>query len=594
MPQQNPTDIPNVQFFILGCNGQVFENKEKLPLEAVQEMEQFKTCPKLMRFAFSPQMNTIYVQDGREWKELLLNGHEEAWMFLNDILRYIQATFRNQPKLEYGEPPGTAEIRKLHQFEDAWLKLKEYIKKDMEAEIKDIPVVEYMPIEEDKTIITFNPSGGTKADVTTQEPTLFVNRKIDEFGQPNYEFLNKELLNQYLLHFKDLHTEEYGKNQNDYELYFAMHKDKETKVFKTSKEQANKLFDEKTLRTEPSLQNYDGPIILFYYFPKWNRMEFIGGDEATYRKYSTTNQMIDDIKRKLSKLKKIKESDIIVSYDDVSATPYHTTLSKHACLWDFVSDVLLDEGRTPRDINMVEMPLDEDKLAKLVNSPSEAGTSQNNLPPDITYPCIFVESRNKNMGIKYREILKEYIKFNKEILQNTLLSYSFKDFTDKEIPAFTEELNKPENQEVVKEIIRDLLDVNCDPRTILDFFAPRSNLVQRAAYWEIIDDLASEYDIKKTMRRIKNLKASVKQASLDIGINDWQKYGLQEKLNQAQHVNNKQTAPAGRSGLTPSFNLKEKRKVNPVLSTEGLLSKQHDKDLGFMKTTEQLLDESRI
>jgi hypothetical protein len=76
---------------------------------------------------------------------------------------------------------------------------------------------------------------------------------------------------------------------------------------------------------------------------------------------------------------------------------------------------------------------------------------------------------------------------------------------------------------------------------------------------------------------------------LDIGINDWQKYGLQEQLNQTQHVNDKQKS---HQAVKP-FNLRRQKQL-PNTSTEELLAKHHDKYLNYMKSTEQLLDESRI
>jgi hypothetical protein len=79
---------------------------------------------------------------------------------------------------------------------------------------------------------------------------------------------------------------------------------------------------------------------------------------------------------------------------------------------------------------------------------------------------------------------------------------------------------------------------------------------------------------------------------LGIGINDWWYIGSQEALNQSAHQNDQPS--------TKPFNLKERKSRKPKpedgkpKSYEEMLGSKHDAEMPAQKTTEQLLEESRI
>ena len=123
-------------------------------------------------------------------------------------------------------------------------------------------------------------------------------------------------------------------------------------------------------------------------------------------------------------------------------------------------------------------------------------------------------------------------------------------------------------------------------RSVLDFFSDRGNAIRRARLMEMLEPVFTSHRQDVEARR----QSIEKTAALDIGINDWQKYGLQEQLNSGQQVND----PTKPKPQTPPFNLKQRKQRTSPATMGALLVRDHDKNLNYMKPTEQLLGESRI
>ena len=165
---------------------------------------------------------------------------------------------------------------------------------------------------------------------------------------------------------------------------------------------------------------------------------------------------------------------------------------------------------------------------------------------------------------------------------------------NEEVPEY---LDDQKERGKVSDFMLYMLETGMSNKEILDFFSRRDNAVRRAAYMDVLKDAYGKYSAERKQRRSGTEKLAAKTATVDIGINDWYHFGLQESLNQAQHTNNKQEEPASvQPGQRPyNFRSKKKQPQPPQgpRSVEGLLGNKHDQELGYMKTTEQLLRESQ-
>lgn len=604
MPPENPqTDNPNheIEHFIVGNDGQSFFNKENLPLDTLISSDQFKDYDTLLRYAYDSTDNTLYIQDGKDWYTKISDGGDAGWTMLNHAIRHIRHIHGTQPNLRYGEPPNTAIERRLSQFEDAWKEIVAYANREFDGDPVDIPVVEYVPEAPNSSKVRFSPTGGNMGKVAVNGPALFVNRaNIGAFGQPDYEKLNHWLTHEYLRHYSEIAPDQFKEHiAGKDELYFAIWKGQETKIYKANERQANRIIDEEALRSEPSLAGYKGPLIIFSFCPKHAQITLHNSLHKNLEKFEQTNHMFQDLKRKIAKAKGVREGQIVVSHDTVASGPYTTKLSKQTVLWDFIQDVLAPKIGLEQiqDIAIIESPLTTDGSIKsfLVRSVED----EQQIPAErelrirhglkMSYPYIAVESRIKSVGMKYHEILREYAKVYPQLQNIHLIQHAFDESPDSKPRHVT-----ADESQMIHLSMRYMLEMGLDNKAVLDFFAPRTDLRQRAIYAKTLDEENEKFSEQKTKRHMINSipKDLRKLASIDLGINDWYWITLQEGINDAQHVNNQQSpSPGGQ------FNLKEKK--NPMIlqgpkTTEGLLNKKHDAELGYMKSTEQLLRESQI
>jgi len=582
------------EFYIASADGKVFENNQKLPLEALP-VEQVGQAM-VLRFAFDPRSSSIYIQDAKDWHGDIASGEDKAWDILNVALRFIRQKHGVQPKMRYGEAPGTFQIRKASQYTTAWEEITSYIRKEFNAPAKDIPVVEYVPNDVTADMVVFKPQGGTAGDVEIKGPAFFINLSMNDFGSLDYDKVNEAIAKRYLAHVGIIHPTEWDSHLKGTDhLYFAIW-DGETKVFKTSHEQRSRMLDEDSLRMEPSLRGYKGPILLFSFDSKSKRLTLHNAYRNTIEKSNFLKQVLGDIMRKMAKVKSISESSIILAQDDMSTKPFVTKMSRQGFLWDFIRDVLAPEAQMqPYDLSIVEAPLTKDgeMKAKLVLTPED----ERSIPAavalrakhkiDVKYPYIAVDSRIKSNGMKYHELLKEYASLFQSLQQLPLIHHNF---TEDGAPfdEYKTQSMKTENKE--QQAMAYMLETGMERKAVLDFFSPRENIEHRAYHMKMLDKMFDIYKQNKAKRRVQSAGIN-KTASLDLGINDWYFYTLQEGLNETQHTNDKVPVDPTK----PINTLKREPQVSQSQnSTEGLLNKKHDRELNYMKTTEQLLRESRI
>ena len=555
---------------------EVLPNDHDLNLQTLIEQNQ---SPTVLRLAFDRQENALYVQDGVEWYQAVSEGDESSWTVLNAGLRYLRKTFGSQPALRFGEPPGTQIQKKLSEF-PAWFQIRSFVANELKTEPKDIAVVEYVPYDQSRKAAFYDPLGAVD-DVVLGAPGFFINRNMGPYGQPDYDKVNKLLVEQYLKHTADIHPEEFKKYLGvEHQMFFAVIEEGKTKLFKATHQQAQRLTDEDSIQKQPQFRDKQGPIVVFYFLPESKRIVLLNWTRRKLHGFESTSRMLDDIKRIISKNTRCSENEIIVSHNDMVSIPFVSKTSNYPFV-DYYLNVVMGEHK---ELAIVECPLTKsgEPLAKLIiNEEEEQIVNEErrlriNHGVVLPYPFIAVESRVQNEGIKSRAIIEEYTKLSPEVFDADNTGLFSEDDT----------VNKTG---YINQFAMFMLEMGESPRSIIDFFAPRENPARRYAYMELLTPIFKAHEKEVDQRREEPI---AKTASLDIGINDWQKYGLQEQLNTGQHTNNKQDYNS--QGVVP-YNLKQKKQqVTTRVTMEGLLKRDHDTDMNWMKSIEQLLDENRI
>jgi hypothetical protein len=123
-----------------------------------------------------------------------------------------------------------------------------------------------------------------------------------------------------------------------------------------------------------------------------------------------------------------------------------------------------------------------------------------------------------------------------------------------------------------------LMDMGFSRSDVIDFLSPRDKLSQRMG-------------ARNRVRRLSREMLGAKMASIGpaIDMNAWRHVGLQETLNRAQHSQDHAVA----APLNKDDDKNAGKHDHTSKSYEELLEKDRDKNLSCMKTTEQLLRESR-
>ena len=672
---QVPPDKRKAQFFFVGPDNEIYKNRENYPAETLASLSRFRGNPDWVpfRFAFDSVSKKVYVQDD-SWKGLINDHDESAWALLNAVSEFVREGFELDEELGlgYGEPPDTAQLRKLSQYGIAWRYISQYISSEFETNAIDVPVVEYSPAEPEGVAVpagakparekpvTFSKDGTQQGEVSVKGPVLLVNLKLARLpklkGEPfggddlDYGRINQSLIMEYLTNLTSISPVQNGPDtpidhgarwrkhmeEGGYELYFAIWGEDGPQVYKTNKEQKQRIQDERARQGEATTQGYEGPILFFAYIPVRNQIILQNrhpGDMSPMEK-----KMLVAIKEVMAANKGAKEEDLSIGFDNSDKSPFVTTISRYTMLWDYITEVLAPYVKfEPQDIPVIEMPISQNGGTIAAYSSNEKeeedrvpGSEQFRLTRgiNIPYPFILVDPRIRNLGEKYYAMLHEYVHHSQALRNSPLIHYSYKgsmnDAKDQEerTRRFVEYINNPNESEAHLNQMVYMLHMGIPANQVIDMFMPASAvksdpkqfIIARAEYRKLLDkaieiyerdmeELGKQRSKRKSPKDVgkppKDVEAQAsgrqtKQAALDISVNDWWYVGLQENINRSRHTNTKQDPQLSGQGTKP-YNLREKRgKPAQVLSMEGMLSRKHDAELSSEKHTEQLLRESVI
>lgn len=633
-------EATKVQYLIAAEDGKVYLNKLNLPLESLKKMQRFQSIGALLRFAFDPRNKTFYIQDPG-WLKLYQEGDRGVAALVNRAAQYLQEMYGVRTlNQQWGEPPNSAILRKLSDYGVAWRQVMNFMQKEFKTDPVDVPVIEYIPEKnnQENDDITFSPDGADIGGVSTKEPCLVLNRNayMSE-GQPDYGVINQDLTNAYFQLLEQITdtaaspeqkarirsewTNDLLHKKGGYDVYFAVWTDKGTQILKTNDAQRNRVVNEATLRAEPGMKGYPKgyPLIIFSSVPGTPQLIFQNHHPQDLLQYPVYKQMLDDIKRIMSKDKSVAEDKLVLGYDSSSASPFITKMSNYKVLWDYITNFLAPRYKfEPQDIPVVEAPLSKDGMMKAVflTSPTDEKTKaplelEHRVSNGIVvpYPFIAVENRLPNLGMKYHALLHEYQHFVQQIQGIPFIGYSFQggmnvgDLQERQ-KRFIEYINNPLEQDAhLKQMIY-MLEMGMTPGHIMDFFGANDSILAKANYGRLLEKAEKIYDDERQKARSvvhppnptqrTAGTSGTSESTLDLGINDWWYFGNLEALVSGVHQNDKQNPDVVPKVQKP-YNLKDKKKApEGPRATEGLLTPQHDDDLKYMKSVEQLLRENRI
>jgi len=640
-----------VQYYFVGPDNEIYQNRENYPPETLAGFSAFKGVGWIpFRFAYDSRSGEMFVQDDN-WRDLIEESDEGAWALFNGALAFVGEEFGvNQVGRRYGEPPDTAELRKLSQYGVAWKYISKYVASEFGVPAKDIPVVEFVPevkeaqegeeqppVTDEGVPVAFSQDGTKKGDVSVSGPVLLVDRTS---SKGDYGIVNQGLIASYLQNLDPITSSAIdpfsklglmarwveGLLPGGFEQYYAIWGEDGTQVYRMNEEQKNRLFDEDAVRNDPSLKGYDGPILLLSYIPVRNQVVFqnFRPDDAV----GMEKQMLEDVKKVIASNKQVPIEDLSVGFDDTKGVPLPVSIKKFTVVWDYITDVLAPRaGFEPKDITVIEMPLSQGggTKAAFVRGEKEEeslvpGAKDYRLSYGITipYPFILLESRIRNLGEKYYALLHEYTHFSQELRKLPMFNYSFEGGvgsardSKERLRRFVEYINNPNESEAHLNQMVYMLHMGIPPAQVIDMFMPVSQVrldpnfvIHRAEYRKLLDKAMEIF--RKDMGGHKGIgeagpptKAPVpmdKEAALDLSINNWWFQGSQENANRSRHLNTRQEDPPSVPGTRPGtapYNMRRKKNPALALTVEGLLSKSHDEELSCEKTTEQLLRESYI
>jgi hypothetical protein len=649
MPTSPTANRSPIQFFVVGPDDLVYENRDNLSTETISKFKRFESFKDRswtpLRFAFDPNKNAIYIQDPI-WFSLLESKDEYAGNIVNRALEFIYEKFPDAEGSAHwtsGEPPDTAIQHSLSQYGLAWQDISKYVASEFQAGAPDLPVVEYTLGQNEQPPaqqVTFNPNGATKGDVSVSGPCFLVlkNERMD------YGIINTLLTRLYLTNLpiivKNVDKSQHmglvtnyfldNVNRGGYERYFAFWTRNGTAIRRVHPMQSfadpsekwspqNRLTNESEIRNYRDLAGYSGPIVMFAYLPVKNQVIFQNYHPEDMAHYELLSKMKEDIVSVVSSVKKVPPEKLTLSHDDSEVSPYITMISNVAPVWTMIKDILAPQaGIEPHDIQVVFMPISQNgsTVAAFVQNAQEEDVktpeSKNfrvSHGISVDYPFIAVDPRNP-LGTQQYALIHEYKHFEQK-LANVLPKkpYSFEGSVDDARDAdekerrFIEYINTPSERGAHIQQMVFMLYMNMSEKAVLDAFAPNTMPLARAQYRKLFDEAKRIFDQqiaeKRHFRRQQPQppqQPTQRTAAISYpGGNDFWFIGSLEDQMEGLHQNNipSDEAPVNETG-TYNLRRQKQRKALVPKTMEEMLSDKHDPELGYMKTTEQLLRESQI
>lgn len=586
--------MQEITYWYSDPGGNIRENQDILPLSELENRHRDRA---IFRFAYDQRRQRIYIQDAT-FREAMAAGDQGAWQFVNNALRFLGSKFGAKfLDRAYGDPPGSKK-RVLSDYAPAWRYLSEFLREEMGTVPTNLVVCEYVDEGHNEHLVSIEPPGRLCEGQRLKEPCIRLNRYAHKNksvgpgdGDVDFLLLNELLTSYYLRNIEriadvtmddtDLSSmEDVLVRHNDpmgYDLMFAHPEGQDVRIFKANDNE----MDEEEIR-ENGLEHVEH-VVLFSYEPNTKQIFFHNYTPMDMAKDDKLAKMLSEIKKLVSRSSKVPENEITYAFDPSLASPFISRLSRYRIPWLLGQE---EYGDRLKDLPVVEAPLAvEDGLAALVRSASE----ENQKAPrsrryrvrhgmDVPYPFLLVDNRTQNLGLKYRGMLEAAVGEQQgQEPTPTLVQWAKAD------RDFLMLVRQPDRAAKAKASMRFMLRMGMPRRHVLDFFAPRYALLKRAEYSKLLKQAWKEA-VTQNMEKTAAIGPSY-------DVNSWWHIGLQEELNRSSH-----TGEQDQKKAVEPFNLRstKKRPAPKKKPYEALLDPQRDDELGYLKTTEQLLRESRI
>jgi hypothetical protein len=554
------------------ANGAIKENPENLPKTVLAKLSGARS---ILRVAYDNSEGKLYVQDASS-SRLLDSGDDSAWTEMNRALDYIDKTFDARfLKQEAGDPPGLTIKRTASSYRKGWGIVSRAMYEDLGVAPADLQVEEHShegePVKISGGKITVNKIAfiGADGDVDYQK----MNNAIADAYLHNVHDIMKAALDGDRLKDFEARWKNYLDDTSD-DTFFAIAHDGKTRILRASAGQGDHPHDEKSIRASDGMRGYDGPLVMFSFDP--DRKQLVFHNKTLREMYDSAplSRLAEDVRKRMAKRAGVRSDDLVMSFDPALGLPFFTSIDRYRPVWDYIQSVVAPVAKVqPECLPVVELPVKLAGGAAFVTSPADedrkapgARQYRGERTIEAQYPFIVLDNRVRSRGNKYRALLDAYAEFIREGLKRPYSNTWLED----------------EAKEAQTKAVAHMLRLGMDKRQIVDFLAPRRNLRARAEFRMLVADAWRSL-------KTKTAAAAASKTAAIGGINDWWHIGSQEELNQARHTEDPSTPR--------TFNLKNrkiKRKPTEPKPIEEMLHDKHDHELGYQKTTEQLLRESRV
>lgn len=547
-------------YFYIGPDGIVKPNDRLYPVDLLRSITGDQDGL-FFRFAFEPEAKRLFVQDN-SFRDKLRSGDNKAWEFYNHALDYLnkkaQARFLDQ---KWGDPQDSGLTKSLSHYPFLWKNLHEIFSEEYNLNPIDMKVYEYVSLPDKDERISLLKEGSTIGEDPINEPMIGLNRNHSSFkknGDVSFELINKALLIFYLSKMPEILTAighpdiaEKVKNAPKPQIMFAIKHNDKTRIF-NAKDEA----DEENIRT--AIKDYDGPVVIFDMDHGCKKVCFKNRMTSDFSK-PPMDGIYKDILSSCGKQLKVPKEDLFVSFDHGLGRPFISKLSRFKVAWD----LLREANPQMKDIPVFIVPFrTENKVVRSSDDEDEkCKRFRATRGVNIEYPFLLI-SGGGTKGKQLRTVVDSCLEFCYGKSDNQFTTEDeFLGFVDKSKPN-------------IKKDMKHLIDMGYSKKEILDFFAKDFDLFRRAQFRQIYDEVSG-----KSKKRFS-------VASMGLGLQINENYiQIQDTINQAEHSNDKKKkndeAPPSRKHISPR-------------SYEQLLQMKHDREMSAMKTTEQLLHESRI
>lgn len=574
----------DIKYFYADPAGTVHENPQVWPLAVLANR-----YPKgiVLRFAYDRELDKIYIQD-QNIRRLMGSGDRDVWHYVNEAAKFVKREFgAGFLDREFGDPPGTAAKRNLSQYAKAWQYLNDYLSDEIGVPPVNMTVCEFVPDGNRRDPVSLEIAGSACGEGTIDEPSIHINRYMHKEGLSESEDVDWDLLNEtlarfYLRNVREIHDIAAGEDHSGlldryedalgYELMVAYAAGGDVKIIRASD---NGLSEQEVRRAVPNAEG----VTLFSYIPEQKRLVFHNRMPTDMAGKEGLSDVLASITKLAARSSNARPDDIVVSFDPALNAPFVTKMGRYKIPSELGKDRF---GKDLGELAVVEVPIGVPRGAMLVRKSSEEPDRLKDFRVRfglaVDYPFLAVDNRTHSLGGKYRAMLDALAKPSGEGKKASRWIERDREFVS--------EIRSEEQARKVQRQMEFMLRMGMPRTYIVDFYAGRQDPPKRAEYRMILRKAWDKAGIG-TRRYAASKTAAIGPA---YDVNSWWHIGLQEELNRAQHDSADQ-----RQALEP-YNMRKIRehkgpKKKPY---EALLNPQRDKDLGYMKTTEQLLRESRI